>query len=203
MPKSQVFTVGHSDQDVEAFVALLKRHGISAVVDVRSHPGSAWATQFNREPLRNFLRGSSIRYAFMGEQLGVRSKDPSHYEAGRVAYQRLAASTAFGEGIQRVKRASVNERLAVMCSEQDPLTCHRSVLIAPALEQANVSVTHILRSGELVPHAELLERLLREEKLAQPDLFRPRELRIKEALAKREEAIAWRTPAAAGFRQSG
>lgn len=202
MHKPQVFTIGHSDQDAEAFVVLLKRHAIGAVVDVRSHPGSAWTPQFNRVPLKKLLKENRIRYAFMGEQLGVRSTDPSLYEAGKVAYRKLAASSRFREGIDRVIRASASERLVVMCSEHDPLACHRSLLIAPALMQSDVSVTHILRSGELVPHPELLERLLREEKLAQPDLFRPRELRIEEALARREQAIAWRGPVTAGLQES-
>jgi len=203
MTELGVFTVGHSDQDAEAFVALLKRHAISAVVDVRSQPSSAWVPQFNRVPLKSLLKDNGIRYAFMGKELGVRSTDPSHYEAGKVVYGKLAASAHFRDGLDRVKRASASERLAIMCSEQDPLACHRSVLIATALEEADVDVTHILRSGELMPQADLLERLLREEKLAQPNLFMPHEERIKEALAKREEAIAWREPLAAGSRRSG
>ena len=203
MSKSRVFTIGHSDQDAETFVALLLRQGITAVVDVRSHPGSAWAPQFNRVPLKNLLKGHGIRYAFMGNELGVRSTDPSHYESGKVVYGRLAASADFREGLDKVKRASATERLSMMCSEQDPLACHRSVLIATALELADVEVTHILRSGELVPQRDLLERLLREEKLAQPNLFMPHEKRIEEALAKRENAIAWRQPITAGAQRSG
>lgn len=67
---------------------------------------------------------------------------------------------------------------------------------------AGITVKHILRSGELVAHAELLERLLEEEKLAQPDPFEPHDVRIKAALAKRESAIAWRDPIMAGSRDT-
>ena len=203
MSSPHVFTVGHSDQEAESFVLLLKRYGIQAVVDVRSHPGSAWAPQFNRVPLRSLLKANNMRYAFMGDELGVRSKDPAHYEEGKIAYRRLQSSPSFQEGLLRLAKASTEQVLAVMCSEGDPLTCHRSVLIAPSLEQLNVSISHILRSGVVVEHSDLIDRLLSEEKLSQPDLFRPREERIEEALAKREEAIAWRAPAGTTSRDPG
>lgn len=202
MANPTVFTIGHSDHDAVSFVDLLKRHNIRALIDVRSHPGSTWAPQFNRAPLRNQLKTNGIRYAFMGEELGVRSKDPSHYEDGRVAYGKLSASSVFRDGIRRISQASRTHELAIMCSEQDPLTCHRSILLAPALERSGVGVAHILRSGDLISQTELIERLLREEKLAQPDLFRPHERRIEEALTRRGEAIAWRDPAAPGSRAS-
>ncbi len=202
MASPQIFTVGHSDQDADSFVELLSRYDVTAVVDVRSHPGSSWAPQFNRSAIRSLLRTHNIRYAFMGEQLGVRSRDPSLYQDGRIAYARLLTSPPFREGLSRVARASADEVIAVMCSERDPLTCHRSILIAPALEQAGITVKHILRSGDSIAHADLLERLLEEEKLAQPDLFEPHDVRIKAALAKRERAIAWRDPIMAGSRQT-
>jgi uncharacterized protein (DUF488 family) len=31
----QVFTIGHSNHSIEAFIALLQQHGITAVADVR------------------------------------------------------------------------------------------------------------------------------------------------------------------------
>ena len=202
MTTSRVFTVGHSNQPIDEFIELLQLHRVEAVVDIRSHPGSTWSPQFNRAPLRDRLKSDGIRYAFMGNQLGVRSKDPSHFQDGRISYGRLAESAEFQQGLSQVVRASAQQQVALMCSEQDPLTCHRSILIAPALEQAGIDVRHILRTGDLVPHDELLERLLKEEQLAQPDLFKPHDLRIREAMVKRESAIAWRDPVAAGSREA-
>ncbi len=202
MASPHIFTVGHSDQDADSFVELLSRYDVTAVVDVRSHPGSSWAPQFNRASLRDRLKKSGIRYAFMGEQLGVRSQVPSHFQDGRISYERLAESAEFQQGLSQVVRASAQQQLALMCSEGDPLRCHRSILIAPALEQAGITVKHILRSGDSAAHAELLERLLREENLAQPDLFESYDVRIKVALAKRERAIAWRNPITAGSRDT-
>jgi uncharacterized protein (DUF488 family) len=50
-----IYTIGHSDHTVPAFVDLLRRHGITLVVDVRSQPYSRWAPQFNREILARDL----------------------------------------------------------------------------------------------------------------------------------------------------
>ena len=46
-----VYTLGHSDHELAAFLGLLRRHSIALVVDVRSQPYSRWASQFNREAL--------------------------------------------------------------------------------------------------------------------------------------------------------
>ena len=46
-----VLTIGHSTHPMEAFIALLQRHGATAVADVRAAPYSRFNPQFNREPL--------------------------------------------------------------------------------------------------------------------------------------------------------
>ena len=198
MADSQVFTIGHSNQELDEFLELLRSYCIDAVVDVRSHPGSAWSPQFNRANLSAQLKSKGFRYAFMGDRLGVRTEDLSLFENGRISYLRLAESSAFKEGLRQVIRASATRQIALMCSEQDPLACHRSVLIAPLLEQADVHVAHILRSGDLVSQDQLVEQLLQEENLAQPDLFESRESRVNSAFQKRERVIAWRSDTGAG-----
>jgi len=198
MTQSQVFTIGHSNQELDEFLDLLQNSCIDAVVDVRSHPGSAWSPQFNRANLSVKLKSEEVQYAFMGGQLGVRSQDSSLFEDGRISYRRLAESSVFKEGLQQVVRASAKRQIALMCSEQDPLACHRSVLIAPLLEQADVRVVHILRSGDLISQDQLVEQLLREENLDQPDLFESRESRVNSAFQQRERVIAWRSNEIAG-----
>ena len=46
-----VFTVGHSTRTIDAFVHLLKAHGIQRVIDVRSIPRSRHNPQFGQEQL--------------------------------------------------------------------------------------------------------------------------------------------------------
>ena len=40
-----IHTIGHSNHTTEAFVDLLRRHGITLVVDVRSQPYKRWLRQ--------------------------------------------------------------------------------------------------------------------------------------------------------------
>ena len=46
-----VFTIGHSNHPLETFVALLKKHRVSAVADVRSAPCSRFNPHFSRAAL--------------------------------------------------------------------------------------------------------------------------------------------------------
>jgi len=71
-----VFTIGHSTDPQERFIALLRQHGIIALCDVRSKPYSQMNPQFNREELEEALLAHGIAYRFLGEELGARSDDP-------------------------------------------------------------------------------------------------------------------------------
>jgi uncharacterized protein (DUF488 family) len=46
MPPS-VLTIGHSNHPLERFLALLARHGVEALVDIRRFPGSRKHPHFN------------------------------------------------------------------------------------------------------------------------------------------------------------
>ena len=133
-----VFTVGHSTHALDDFLALLLRHGITAIADVRSSPYSRMNPQFNRETLHAALKGAGIAYVFLGAELGARSRDPDCYEDGKVQYDRLARTAAFQRGLARVQQGAAQYRLALMCAEKEPLDCHRTILVARHLETTQV-----------------------------------------------------------------
>ena len=168
-----VFTVGHSTHTQERFTELLRQHRITAVADVRSTPYSRHHPQFNRRELAGWLAEADIAYVFLGRELGGRSDDPSDYENGRVCYDRLQAKPAFGLGVERIVRGAMHQRIALVCSEKEPLDCHRSLLVARALADRGVSVNHILADGSLETHSQTMKRLLDMTGLKQPRLFPP------------------------------
>jgi uncharacterized protein (DUF488 family) len=90
VPKHCIYTIGHSTQPADRFIELLRRHDIEAVADVRSTPYSRLNPQFNREHIKSLLKEAGIAYAFLGEELGARSKDPAVYRNGRIDYDLLA-----------------------------------------------------------------------------------------------------------------
>jgi uncharacterized protein (DUF488 family) len=186
-----VFTIGHSNHPLESFLVLLQRHEVNALADIRSMPYSRFAPQFNKESLERTMHERGVKYVFLGRELGGRSDDPSCYMNGRVQYARLARSDIFSQGIARVIRGASDYRLALMCAEKDPLDCHRTLLVSPALVERGIVVEHILADGRLESHDDAMERLLNTVGLPHEDLFRSRQELIAEALAKQEERVAY------------
>lgn len=186
-----IYTVGHSTHTIEYFVELLKRHGISAVCDVRSAPYSRLNPQFNREDLREDLKANGIAYVFLGKELGARSNDPSCYRNGKVQYDLLAQTPSFQEGIQRLLNGANEYRIALMCAEKDPLDCHRTILVARNLIELGVEIRHILADGRIESREESEERLLRSLNMPTEDFFLSRDDLVRDAYRKQGEAIAY------------
>jgi uncharacterized protein (DUF488 family) len=161
IPSVTLYTIGHSDHTLEAFLALLQQAGIRTVVDVRSQPYSRWAAQFNRETLARALGKVGLTYVFMGDVLGGRPSDPSLYVTGeaqgRPDYARMAATPAFQAGLEQLialaqgnaprKESASQPPVTILCSEGDYHHCHRALLITPALLVRGVHVLHIVPDG--------------------------------------------------------
>ncbi len=186
-----VLTVGHSTHSIEVFLALLSRHGVTALADVRSTPYSRTNPQFNRETLEIRLKADGIKYVFLGAELGARSNDLTCYENGRIQYARLARTDLFRSGIDRVIRGANEYRIALMCAEKEPLDCHRTILVARALAELGIAVQHILADGRLESHDATMERLLQVVGLRDHDLFRSRDELMAEALDRQEQRVAY------------
>lgn len=195
-----VFTIGHSTHSIGAFVGLLRQHGVTELADVRSAPFSRFNPQFNKNALEGELISHSIRYVFLGRELGARSDDPSCYEDGRVQYARLSTSPSFHRGIGRLKADVRDHRVAVMCAEREPLECHRTLLVARALDAEGMEVNHILSDGSLERHQDTMERLLDVVGLPHEDLFRSKDELVTEALSRQEDRIAYKRENLAGER---
>jgi uncharacterized protein (DUF488 family) len=189
-----VFSIGHSNHPIDEFLGLLQRHGITAVADVRSQPYSRRNPQFNKERLTATLQQHGIEYVFVGRELGARSNDPAHYENGQVQYCRLAKTASFESGIARVLSGAETYRVALMCAEQEPLDCHRTLLVSRALVALGADVVHILRDGRIELHEQTLERLVRKMRLRKDDLFADPAALIEQACAAREAQIAYVIP---------
>lgn len=187
-----VFTVGHSNHPLEVFVALLAKHRITALADVRSAPYSRFSPQFNRDALASALETHGFQYAFLGRELGGRSDDPSCYEEGRVSYERVAQTDCFRNGIKRLIGGARKQRIAIMCAEREPLDCHRTLLVARALDKLKVYVSHILADGGLESHAQSMDRLLTRYNLdPHGDLLTPREDFIATAIERQAKRVAF------------
>jgi uncharacterized protein (DUF488 family) len=147
----EILTIGHGDHPIERFIELLRMHRIELLIDTRSQPFSQRHPQFSQRTLAGVLDESGITYAFMGDTLGGRPKDPSLYgEGGKPDYAKMAEKPSFKRGIEELTQlASGDETVAILCSEGDYHECHRYKLVSRALALDGVEVRHILRDGSL------------------------------------------------------
>jgi len=188
----ELFTIGHSVHPVEHFVEMLNSHGITALCDVRSSPYSRFMPQFNREPLKEEVARHGIAYLYLGAELGPRSADPTCYENGKVQYRRLAATEIFQQGLGRLRKAMETNRVALMCAEKDPLTCHRMILICRNLAGGDIVIRHILGDGSLEENRDTEKRLMKLLKIDPADLFSTEVDQIQRAYDLQGEKIAYK-----------
>lgn len=159
---NKIYTIGHSSHKLEYFLHLLKRHGINCLVDVRSMPYSKYTPQYNKDDLKKFLILNGIQYIFMGKEFGARREDRSLYTAeGYLDFEKVTNSNLFNIGVERIKTGIEKDfRIALMCTERDPIDCHRSLLVAKKFHKSNYDVENILDNGELQTQVFLEKRLL-------------------------------------------
>lgn len=195
--QDKVFTIGHSNHEIEAFVELLRQHRVDALADVRSAPYSRFNPQFNREPFTVALKAGGIAYVYLGRELGGRSDNVGCYDDdGRIVFDRVAATAAFQEGLERLVGGATTHRTAIMCAEKEPLECHRTLLVACELDKRGIEVAHIHADGRLESHGQAMSRLIDLVLPHEGPLIRqtepPKDLMIAEAVKRQAKRIAFK-----------
>ena len=162
VPERTLFTIGHSSMEADEYTRLLDTHSVELVVDVRSQPLSGRFPHFNSSVLEKILEEQGVGYLFLGEELGGRPADPAAYgRDGAVNYRACRKSYAFSQGIERVEVELRTRSLALMCAEEDPIECHRFLMVCPELVAAGLRPLHIRRDGEIETQEAAEDRLLR------------------------------------------
>jgi len=186
-----LLTVGHSNQSADQFLAKVKSAGVTLVADVRSVPFSRRFPWFSARPLAERLHGRGIAYTAFGDSLGGRPTDPALYCDGIADYEAMAEAAEFRAGLDRLCDDMRRHRVCLLCSEREPLDCHRCLLVGRALARRGVTIGHILGDGTVEPHTATEDRLL--AMTGNPiDLFQERAQRLADAYRQRASAIAAR-----------
>ncbi|KEO55340.1 DUF488 family protein [Thalassospira permensis] len=159
-PQNIIWTVGYAGHDRDSLLALLKGQDITAVADIRTFRGSNYWKAFDADTFAPFLRENGIAYVFMGDLLGGKPQDPTLYPNGRLDYDLMAARPEFRAGIDRLISGAGKYRICLMCAEKDPLDCHRTLLIAPALKAAGFDLRHLVSDGRVETQAETEKRMI-------------------------------------------
>ena len=176
MDKKQLFSVGHSNQSVEEFFQLLESQRIDCVLDVRSMPYSKYTPQFNEDALKSCLCRHGVLYVPFGKHFGARRsdclKETEFIKKGvkemkpQVNFELGITTPDFLTGVERLSKAlDQNRCVSLMCSEADPLGCHRFSFISRYFYDLGWNVQHIMRdinNGEPIvrSHQELEKAMI-------------------------------------------
>ncbi|HEV7858814.1 MAG TPA: DUF488 domain-containing protein [Pyrinomonadaceae bacterium] len=137
-----IYTIGHGRHPFAYFLELLQEQEIALVCDVRSAARSRWP-QYNGPVLQSALRANGIGYEHLPEC------------GGKV----IAPPSELARGLERIMELAAEMRVALMCSESQPLTkhvhqpranCHRVGLLGPPLRARGALLKHILPNGALL-----------------------------------------------------
>ena len=156
-PLPLVLTIGHSTHPLGEFINLLKAHGVTCVMDVRSVPRSRHNPQFNKTSLPAALRKAGLGYVHMPGLGGLRHAKRDSINAGwRNAsfrgYADYMQTPEFAQNLEELIRRSKRDRIALMCAEAVPWRCHRS-LIADALLVRGLHTEDIMSATRRQEHA--------------------------------------------------
>jgi uncharacterized protein (DUF488 family) len=118
---------------MQDFIALLERNKIAMLIDVRSHPNSRFAPQFNKGSIALSLKKAGIEYIWEGKYLGGLENTSIH-------------APEYISAMSRVAEHGSRFPTAIMCSEKDPSQCHRANKLSAWLHRnTDIEVIHIVR----------------------------------------------------------
>ena len=195
MGDNPTLTIGHSNHTAQVFAQMVSAHGVQEIVDVRSTPESRHVPHFNRAVLTKTLDRTGVRYSYMGRELGGRPRGDEFYdEDGRVQYEAIAQTQDFQDALEIIALRSRERIIAVMCTERDPLQCHRTLLVAHHLSLRGMEIEHITgtETSARTRHADLMKRLVSAWPQSQGQETAGEEIRMAIALQSRKVGYARR-----------
>ena len=162
MVKIEIYTLGHSNYPFDKFIEILKKYDINCVVDIRSTPYSKYNTQYNKEFLHETLKNLGYTYIYMADEFGENRKTKVSYnDEGYADFDKVILEDEFKRGIERLKvGCAKNYKIVLLGAMQEPIRCHRAILLGKELIKAGFDVKHIMHEGDLKVQSELEEQLL-------------------------------------------
>ncbi len=144
----QMFTIGYSGHTLDTFIEMLRASGVSLLLDIRRTPLSR-KKGFSKTALQRALEDAGIAYRHLptlGSPAELRRdlQQAKDYSAFFAAFREYLHTRE--DDISQAAGLVATERVCLMCLEQSPDECHRSV-VAEALASAlhdQVSVEHLL-----------------------------------------------------------
>lgn len=139
MPR--IFTIGYEGATQPELIAALQAAGVRQVIDVRAVPLSR-KPGFSKTGLAAGLAEAGIGYVHL-KALGTPAEGREAARKGRHdllarVYAGQLATTEAAAAMARMRALAAAEPSALLCFERDPKGCHRSLLVARAMPEAEV-----------------------------------------------------------------
>lgn len=193
---AKVFTIGYTAfPNPENFAMVLKKFDITCVIDVRSYPtASQFYAIFSKPTLEALLKRHKIFYRNYALEFGARQENKMYFmDEGCLDFKKFTKGDEFLSGVEKLKKALLlGYNVALMCAEKDPINCHRTIMIARALDLLGLNVNHILADGSLQTQKEMDTRLLKFYHLDEASLFQSEDELVEEAYTRKNIEIAYR-----------
>jgi uncharacterized protein (DUF488 family) len=153
----RIFTIGHGTWMLDGMIQMLRAHGVSHLLDIRTSPHSSYQPEFSRPALEKAADRKGFIYVYMGDQLGGRPNQADCYTESTVDYSKLRQKDFFKRGIARLLESREQDlTVCLLCAEGRPTECHRALLVGRALTDAGVLVEHLLPNGTIQTQAQVL-----------------------------------------------
>ncbi|QGZ47281.1 DUF488 family protein [Streptomyces sp. QHH-9511] len=157
VPRLELITFGHSTADRASLAGLLREAGVTAVVDVRTAPGSRRHPDVSRQRLARWMPEEHIAYRWEPRLGGFRKPPPDSPDTvwRNTSFRGYAAHTRspeFVSAMDALTRQAGRERTAVMCSEAVWWRCHRRLIADFAVLARGMLVHHLMHDGRLTAH---------------------------------------------------
>ncbi|WP_324789569.1 DUF488 domain-containing protein [Streptomyces sp. H51] len=156
-PRPELITFGHGTADRASLTDLLRGAGVTAVVDVRTAPGSRRHPDMSRQRLERWLPEAGVAYRWEPRLGGFRRPPPDSPDTvwRNVSFRGYAAHTRspeFVAAMDDLLRQARAERTAVMCGEAVWWRCHRRLIADFAVLARGALVRHLMHDGRLTAH---------------------------------------------------
>ena len=167
----EIYTIGHSNYTMERLIDMLEYYNINCVVDIRGTPYSKYNIQFDKEAIRYTLTNAGFVYIYMGKELAAkRIRKNSYNNEGYSNFEEVIKEKVKSiNSILKYNGEWKNEgtygcekgyKIILLGAMQDPIRCHRSILVGRELVKNDFDVKHILDDYSIVTQDDIEEMLL-------------------------------------------
>lgn len=196
-----IYTIGYSGygNTPEALISELTKRKINVLIDVRSNPYSAQFNNYNKESFAALLSRYGIKYRNYANYFGAKQEDSAFYSKfdgtdSRIDYELFTKSEQFKQGAKNMETIVEKGFIPViMCSEKDPINCHRAIMVAKTLSQEyDFEIKHIVPEKEDETQEELEKRMMNTIscELRKKKKLNVLEKKMKEKIAESESLFA-------------